>query len=147
LHNTNKATRSPTWTGLGLNPALRSQRPANNWLSCSTDLSERNSTGDLDVSGRIALNVILEAYGVRVWSRLKFLRIGCAVGEPLNSTKAIPYTHCTGGSVVPRACLQGYGKCLLLGFDPWTVQPVVSRYSGPPAISILNKNLYYMRYT
>ena len=72
LHNTDKPTRSLTWTGLGLNPALRSQRPANNRLSCSTDLNERNSTGDLDVCGRIALNLILEAYGVRVRSRLKF---------------------------------------------------------------------------
>jgi hypothetical protein len=76
LHNTNLPTRSPTWTGLGLNPALRSQRPANNRLSCSTDLSETNNTGDLDVSGRIALKLILEAYGVRVWSKLKLLRIG-----------------------------------------------------------------------
>ena len=76
LHNTNMPTRSPTWTDLGLNPALRSRRPANNRLSCSTDLSERNSTGDLDVSGRIALKLILESYGVRVWCRLKLLRIG-----------------------------------------------------------------------
>ena len=47
----------------------------------------------------------------------------------------------------PRVDLDGCGKSRLLGFDPWTFQPVVSRYSGPTAISIPNKNLCYMRFT
>ena len=41
-----------------------------------------------------------------------------------------PGTHCTGGWVVPRA---GLDRCRKSrpppGFDPWTVQPVASRYT------------------
>jgi len=59
LLNTTLLTKSPSWTGLGLNPDLL--RPANNRLSCSTDLSERNSTGDLDVSGRVTLKLIFRS--------------------------------------------------------------------------------------
>jgi len=56
-------------------------------------------------------------------------------------------TDCMGGWVGPRAVLDRYGKYLLLGFDPWIFQHIVSCYSGSPEISILNKNLYYMRFT
>jgi len=42
-----------------------------------------------------------------------------------------PGTHCTGGWVCPRAGLDGCGKSRPLpGFDPWTIQPVVSRYTN-----------------
>ena len=41
-----------------------------------------------------------------------------------------PGTHCTGGWVGPRAGLDGCGKYRPQpGFDPRTVQPVVSRYT------------------
>ena len=41
-----------------------------------------------------------------------------------------PDTHCTGGWVGPRASLEGCGKARPPPeFDPWTVQPVVSRYT------------------
>jgi hypothetical protein len=40
-----------------------------------------------------------------------------------------PGTHCIGSWVDPRAGLDGCGKSHLPpGFDPWTVQPVASRY-------------------
>jgi hypothetical protein len=42
-----------------------------------------------------------------------------------------PGTHCIGGWVGPRAGLDGCKKSRLLpGFDPRTVQPVASRYTG-----------------
>ena len=42
-----------------------------------------------------------------------------------------PGTHCIGGWAGHRADLDGYGKsCPLLGFDPWTVQPIVSHYTA-----------------
>jgi hypothetical protein len=38
-------------------------------------------------------------------------------------------THCIGGRVGPRACLDGCGKSRSPpGFDPRTVQPVVSTF-------------------
>jgi hypothetical protein len=41
-----------------------------------------------------------------------------------------PGTHCTGGWVGPRAGLDRCGKSRLPpGYDPWTVQPVASRYT------------------
>jgi len=41
-----------------------------------------------------------------------------------------PGTHCIGGCVGPRAGLDKCGKsCPPPGFDPWTVQPVASRYN------------------
>ena len=41
-----------------------------------------------------------------------------------------PGTHCTGGWVGPRAGLDWCGKSRPPpGFDPWTVQPVASRYT------------------
>ena len=41
-----------------------------------------------------------------------------------------PETHCTGGWVGPRAGLDRCGKSRPPpGFDPWTVQPVASRYT------------------
>jgi len=41
-----------------------------------------------------------------------------------------PGTHCTGGWMGLRACLDGYGKSRLQSeFDPRTVQPVASRYT------------------
>jgi hypothetical protein len=41
-----------------------------------------------------------------------------------------PGTHCTGGRVGPRAGLDVCKKyCPPPGFDPWTVQPVASRYT------------------
>jgi hypothetical protein len=42
-----------------------------------------------------------------------------------------PGTHCTGGWVGPRAGLDRWGKISPppTGFDPWTVQPVASRYT------------------
>jgi hypothetical protein len=40
-----------------------------------------------------------------------------------------PGTHFTEGWVCPRASLVGCGKsCFLLGFNPWTFQPVLSCY-------------------
>jgi hypothetical protein len=42
-----------------------------------------------------------------------------------------PGTHCTGGLVGPRAGLDRSGKSRPPpGFDPRTVEPVVSRYTG-----------------
>ena len=42
-----------------------------------------------------------------------------------------PCTHCTGGWVGPRSGLDRCGKSRSLpGFDPRTVQPVGSRYTG-----------------
>ena len=39
-------------------------------------------------------------------------------------------THRTGGRVSPRAGLDGCGKsCTPLGFNPWTIQYVASRYT------------------
>jgi hypothetical protein len=39
-------------------------------------------------------------------------------------------THCIGSWVRPKAGQDGCGKISLLpGFDPWTVQPVASRYT------------------
>ena len=47
-----------------------------------------------------------------------------------------PGTHCIGGRVGPRAGLDGCGKsCTPPGFDPRTVQPVVSRYPGSKKIT------------
>jgi hypothetical protein len=50
--------------------------------------------------------------------------------------QAAPYprertgTHCVGGWVDPRTCLDGCEKSRPLpGFDPRTVQPVASRYT------------------
>jgi hypothetical protein len=41
-----------------------------------------------------------------------------------------PATHCVGGWVGPRACLDGCGKFRPPpGFDLRTVQPVASRYT------------------
>ena len=41
-----------------------------------------------------------------------------------------PGTRCMEGWVVPRADLNGCGKCRPpSGFDPLTVQPVASRYT------------------
>ena len=41
-----------------------------------------------------------------------------------------PGTHCTGGWVGPRECLDRCGKSRPpLGFDPRTIQPVTSRYT------------------
>jgi hypothetical protein len=46
-----------------------------------------------------------------------------------------PGTYCVGGWVGPRAGLDGYEKISLLPeFDPWTVQPVASRYTDYAAI-------------
>jgi len=56
-------------------------------------------------------------------------------------------TYRIGGWVGTRAGLEECGKSLLLGFDPWIFQPIVIRYSGSTEISILNKNVYYMRFT
>jgi hypothetical protein len=42
-----------------------------------------------------------------------------------------PNTHCTGGFVGPRACLDGCVKSRAPpGFDPRTVQPAASRCTG-----------------
>ena len=42
-----------------------------------------------------------------------------------------PGTHCTGGFVGSRACLDGCGKSRPpRGFDPRTVQPAASRCTG-----------------
>ena len=44
--------------------------------------------------------------------------------------REIPGTHCTGGWVGPRAGLDRWRKSRFpQGFDPWTVQPVASRYT------------------
>ena len=44
--------------------------------------------------------------------------------------REIPDTHCTGGWVGTGVALDGFGKSRPpLGFDPWTVQPVASRYT------------------
>jgi len=41
-----------------------------------------------------------------------------------------PDTHCIGGWVGPSTGLNGCGKSRPPpGFDPWTVQPVASRYT------------------
>ena len=41
-----------------------------------------------------------------------------------------PSTHCIGGWVGPRAGLDGLRKISPPpGFDPWTVQPLASRYT------------------
>ena len=41
-----------------------------------------------------------------------------------------PRTHCIGGWMGPRAGLDGCGKSPSpTGFDPWTLQPVLSRYT------------------
>jgi len=41
-----------------------------------------------------------------------------------------PGTHCIGGCVGPMAGLDGCGEPRLPpGFDPWTVQPLASRYT------------------
>jgi len=37
-----------------------------------------------------------------------------------------PGTHCTGGWMGPRAGLEGQKISPPPGFDPWTVQPIVS---------------------
>ena len=49
--------------------------------------------------------------------------------EPLYPRKR-PGTHCTGGWVGHRAGLYGAENLVPLGFDPRTVQPVASRYTG-----------------
>ena len=60
-----------------------------------------------------------------------------------------PGTHCIGGCVGPRACLDGCGKSRphTPGFDPRTVQPVTSRcthWAIPvhEVASIVLENLY-----
>ena len=40
-----------------------------------------------------------------------------------------PGTQCTGGCMGPKAGLDGRKIALPPGFDPQTVQPVVSRYT------------------
>jgi hypothetical protein len=53
-----------------------------------------------------------------------------------------PGTHCTGGWVGPRAGLEGRKISAPPGFDPRTVQPVVSRYTGwatRPTVVCINK--------
>jgi len=40
-----------------------------------------------------------------------------------------PGTHCTGGSVGPRAVWTGAENLALPGFDPRTMQPVDSRHT------------------
>jgi hypothetical protein len=53
-----------------------------------------------------------------------------------------PSTHCTGGWVGPRACLDGCNKsCPPLGFDPQQVQPVINHYTKLPAAN--NANIYW----
>jgi hypothetical protein len=50
-----------------------------------------------------------------------------------------PGIHYTGGLVGPRAGLHGCGKSRSPpGFDPRTVQPVASRYTGSPVGRIGN---------
>ena len=46
----------------------------------------------------------------------------------------VPSTHCTGGWVGTGAGQDGCGKSRPPppGFNPRTVQPVASRYPGPP---------------
>jgi hypothetical protein len=52
-----------------------------------------------------------------------------ATPRPLYSRER-PGTHCIGGWVVLGTGLEGCGKSRPPpGFDPWTVQPVVSRYT------------------
>jgi len=43
-----------------------------------------------------------------------------------------PGTHCTGGRVGPRVCLDGYEILPPPGFDPRTIQHVASRYTDYP---------------
>jgi putative hemolysin len=59
------------------------------------------------------------------------MRVGCQRHAPasLPSGQRLG-THCTRGWVSPRAGLDACGKSLPSpGFDPRTVQPVVSRYT------------------
>ena len=61
-----------------------------------------------------------------------------------------PGTHCTGGWVGPTAGLNRCGKSRSPphppGFDPWTVQPVASRYTDhatwPTSYTALLQNIY-----
>ena len=53
-----------------------------------------------------------------------------------------PGTHCTGGRVGPRAGLDRCGKSRPLpGFDPWTVQPVTSRYTDYATLPTTHKHV------
>jgi len=59
------------------------------------------------------------------------MAVGCSTPRPGNLFlgKEI-VTHFTGGWVGPRAGLDGCGKSRpLRGLNPWTVQPVASRYT------------------
>ena len=54
-----------------------------------------------------------------------------------------PGTHCTGGWVGPRAGPDRCGKSRPQpGFDPWTVQPVASRYTDYANRSSREHTLY-----
>jgi hypothetical protein len=53
-----------------------------------------------------------------------------------------PGTHRIGGRMGTRAGLEGSGKSRPPpGFDPWTVQPVASRYTGPPFLHQFHPSL------
>jgi hypothetical protein len=53
-----------------------------------------------------------------------------ATAQSLYTLERDRVPNCTGGWVTTSAGLDGCGKSgPLLGFDPWTVQPVRSRYS------------------
>jgi len=54
-----------------------------------------------------------------------------------NLPRKIPGTHCTEGWVGPRAGLDGRKISPPPGFDPPTVQPVVSRYTDWATRTIL----------
>ena len=59
-------------------------------------------------------------------------RVGWSTPRPGRSTPGKrPDTHCIGGWVGPRAGLMDAENLAPPGFDPRTVQPVTSRYTGP----------------
>jgi hypothetical protein len=59
-----------------------------------------------------------------------------------------PGTHCIGSWVGPTAGLDGCGKFCPTGFDPRTVQPVTSRYTGwatpAPTTAIIHLQVLYL---
>jgi len=72
-------------------------------------------------------------FNVFMWDNLGGWWVGGWVGGQRHTPAALPQErqgfHCIGDWVGPRAGPDGFGKLRPLGFDPQTVQSLVSRYT------------------
>jgi hypothetical protein len=86
---------------------------------------------------KVKVNITLEQASMEQMYRptLSLTSALDVVGGQCRAPTALPpersHTHCIGGWVGPSASLDGYGKSHPPpGFNPWTVQPIVS-YPSP----------------